>query len=198
MGTGYGQPQTNQLPTPEVTTGPEYAEELNAAIQELIDTKTAQVTPAGIDLGNVYPDLDHATREIAMGPTQGIRVAGTGTAPTSSAMYWLNTSGLGLTFEPVVPVGKRAIGASLFCRPNGVGQTWTISVYVVNQYGTQTLLGTETSSTGASDETVNIDSFTSHQLAAGEHLQIYVSTPSAAATPRAYKVRLFFDQELYS
>lgn len=62
----YGSPHSSTLPTVSVTTGPTYATQINAAIQEIRDTVDAAVTPAGIDIDDDLSFLSGGTNYSAI------------------------------------------------------------------------------------------------------------------------------------
>ena len=62
----YGQAHTETIPTVETTVGPDYAEQINACIEEIRDTLDAKVTPAGIDLNANLDFLNSATYRAAV------------------------------------------------------------------------------------------------------------------------------------
>lgn len=57
----YGSPLTSTVPTPGVTAGPLYAEDVNDFLEELQDIVEARVTPAGMDISSDLSFLSGGT-----------------------------------------------------------------------------------------------------------------------------------------
>lgn len=191
MSIGYGTPKTAL---------PAVGDAQPAAMQLLLDdvsevqqTLEQKVTEAGVDFSAVG-DVPHGLREFTIGPARLVLVSGTGTAPaTVGVNYWLNGNSLGLRADLDLLAGDRLQSVVARVRPNGVGQQWTVRVLLITPYGSQSILGSATSTTGTSDEDVPV-TFTAITLAAGEYISVTLSTASAVATPRVYGVDIGSDR----
>lgn len=192
MSIGYGTSKTPLLPVG--TDEPTATINNDAALEEVQDTLAQDVTEVGVNFSAV-PEPGHGTRTHVFGPRDFANAGGTGTGPSFAALYWVSTNALILEGEVWdLPVGERLNEVRARCRPNGVGATWTMSVYRVTiNGGTATLLGSVTSTTGAADEEIAITGL-AHTILSENYILIRVTQASAAGSPRFYGARTLSDR----